>query len=136
MSGGKADYDLSGCWSGFYNYQDHPVPTAFEAEIRDSGGSLIGETTEQGDSPDCYGALLHAVIEGRRDETEVRFTKLYDYLERADYPVLYEGSIQADGDEISGIWTITDVHSGTFLMVRRSGQGQAVERKADEEVPI
>jgi hypothetical protein len=132
----SGDYDLSGRWTGFYNYSYDREPTGFEVEIRDSDGLLTGETTEEGDTPDCYGMTLHAVIEGRRIGTAVTFNKHYDYLERADYVVVYEGSIQADGDEIYGVWTVPGVHSGPFLMVRRSGRGQAVERKADEKAPV
>ena len=92
--------DLSGRWHGFYNLPVDEPPTLFEAELLDTGGLLSGETTEEGDTPDCFGMTLHAVIEGRREGERVVFTKRYDYLPRADYAIDYEGMLAPGGDEI------------------------------------
>jgi hypothetical protein len=126
--------DLSGHWHGFYNMPVDEPPTLFEAELLDIGGLLSGESTEEGDTPDCFGMTLHAVIDGRRDGDRVAFTKRYDYLPRADYAINYEGVLAAGGDEIEGRWTIPGVWSGTFLMVRASRQSEAIERQASEKV--
>jgi len=128
------EIDLSGRWNGFYNYPDGSPPTGFEAVIRDTGGLISGITTEPGDSPDCFGMILQAVIEGRRDGASVRFTKMYDYLERAADIVHYDGVVQADGDEIEGTWDIHNDWSGTFLMVRAGTAGESVEENVSEEV--
>ena len=126
--------DLSGRWHGFYNLPVDEPPTLFEAELLDTGGLLSGETTEEGDTPDCFGMTLHAVIDGRREGSRVAFTKRYDYLPRADYAINYEGGLAPGGDEIEGRWAIPGAWSGTFVMVRQSRQSDAVEREATEKV--
>ena len=137
MSGGAGgEQDLSGHWHGFYNMPVQGPPTAFEAELLDTGGLLSGETSEEGDSPDCFGLILHAVIDGRRDGVRVLFTKRYDYLPRADYAILYEGKLAPGGDEIEGTWTSPGIWSGTFLMVRARGEAAAEEAKVEEKVPL
>lgn len=135
MSGkGGGEDDLSGHWHGFYNMPVDEPPTPFEAELLDTGGLLSGETSEDGDTPDCFGMTLHAVIDGRREGDRVSFTKRYDYLPRADYAILYEGKLAPGGDEIEGRWTIPGVWSGTFLMVRNAGAGQAEEIEVAEDL--
>ena len=134
MSGDETN--LSGRWHGFYNMPFEGPPTPFEAELFDTGGLLSGETSEEGDSPDCYGLILHAVIEGRRDTDRVSFTKRYDYLPRADYAILYEGRLAAGDDEIEGRWTIPGVWSGTFMMVRHREAGAEEEVRAEEKLPL
>jgi hypothetical protein len=126
--------DLSGAWTGFYIAPIARPPTAFEAEIRDNGGLLSGITTELGDTHDCRGMTLNAVIEGSREGGGVRFTKRYDYLPRAHYAIQYEGRIADGGDEIEGEWTIPGSWSGTFLMIRGAGKSAAIERRTSETV--
>ena len=133
MSGGEND--LSGEWLGFYNYPIPHPPTRFEASLRDNAGLISGVTTEEGDTPDCYGAILQAVIDGRREGSTVWFTKVYDYLERAPDPVRYEGEIQAGGDEIEGRWTIPGEWSGSFMMVRANREKETESVKVEEEMP-
>jgi hypothetical protein len=128
--------DLSGTWHGFYNMPDEGPPTAFEAELLDTGGLLSGETSEEGDTPDCFGMTLHAVIDGHRDGDRVSFTKRYDYLPRADYAILYEGRLAQGGDEIEGRWSIPGIWSGTFLMVRARHEQAAEEVRVEEKVPL
>ena len=136
MSGEDRSPDLSGHWHGFYNMPDSGPPTPFEAELQDTGGLLSGETSEEGDTPDCYGTILHAVIDGRRDRGHVSFTKRYDYLPRADYAILYEGSLAPGGDEIEGRWTIPGVWSGTFLMVRARKEKAEEAARIQEKAPV
>lgn len=131
MSG---ETNLSGRWSGFYNMPDGGPPTPFEAELVDTGGLLSGETSEEGDTIDCLGETLHAVLDGRRDGGQVTFTKRYDYLPRAHYAIAYAGVLASHGDEIEGRWTIPGAWSGSFLMVRHSGAKEAVEEKIGEEI--
>jgi hypothetical protein len=126
--------DLSGAWTGYYMAPVALPPTAFEAELRDHGGLLSGIVTELGDTDDCRGVTLNAVIEGRRDGGAVSFTKRYDYLPRAHYAIHYEGRIAEGGDEIEGEWTIPGSWSGTFLMIRGARKSEAVERRIDEQV--
>lgn len=136
MSEDGGGLDLSGHWHGFYNLPVEAPPTAFEAELLDTGGLLSGETSEEGDTPDCFGMILHAVIDGRRDGDRVSFTKRYDYLPRADYAIHYEGRVARGGDEIEGRWSIPGVWSGTFLMVRARGEEAAEEIRSEEKIPL
>src|SRR4051812_916621 len=133
MSKEAAEHDLSGIWHGFYN-MPNGRPTQFEATIRDAGGMLSGIPTEIGETRDCAGDILHAVIDGRCDGSVVRFEKRYDYLPRAHYVIHYEGALQSGGDEIEGSWRIPRVWSGTFLMVRGARETQAAERTVEEIV--
>ena len=136
MSGSGEEYDLSGHWHGFYNMPTAEPPTPFEADLLDTGGLLSGETSEEGDTPDCFEMTLHAVIDGRRDGDRVSFTKRYDYLPRTDYAILYEGRLAPGGDEVEGRWTIPAIWSGTFLMVRARREVAAEAVRVGDEVRV
>ena len=126
--------DLSGRWSGIFNYPRLLPPTSFEADLRDHGGAISGVTTEPDLEPGCEGQTLHATIEGVREGDTLRFTKIYDDLKHAAEPVQYHGLIQPGGDEIDGTWEIAGVWSGTFLMVRSAGSTEEVAKAVSEEV--
>ena len=127
--------DLSGEWIGFYNYDFPCPPIQFEASIRESGGLITGVTTETFDGPGGHGTLLQGVIDGRREGSILRFTKIYDDLALAPNVIHYEGLIQADGDEVEGDWTIPGQGAGTFMMMRKRGKDAAEARRVEEEVP-
>jgi len=127
-----ADHDLSGQWSGIYNYPALYPPNTFEASIRDTGGLITGVITQPGEFFEPPGTVQTAVIEGRREGSQLSFIKIYDDLGRPTPH--YHGVIQPGGDEIDGEWTIPGNWSGTFLMVRGPRGGAAVERKATEKV--
>ena len=42
----------------------------------------------------------------------------------------YNGTLNGDGTEIEGRWSIRSVWSGKFLMIRSAGKEEAVARKA------
>ena len=126
--------DLTGSWSGIFNYPRNQRPNAFNAVLRDSGGIIVGETTEPADGPDDVAMTLVAWIEGRHDGNSVTFVKSYDEANRAHYAVTYSGSVSADGTEIQGVWDIPGVWSGTFIMVRQAGKTDAVEREVAEVI--
>jgi hypothetical protein len=125
----KADLDLTGRWSGIYNYPHSMPSTPFEAVIRDSGGLIAGEIIE----PERNGSL-NAMIEGRREGSEVRFAKTYDEAPHAAYRIDYVGTIAENGDEIHGRWEIAGNWSGTFLMVRESGLEEEVVELESAEI--
>lgn len=131
MSGDGA-YDLTGEWTGIYNYPRLLPPNTFEASIRDSGGALTGEIRQPGEFFEAAGLVQHAVIEGSRTGNQVRWVKFYDDLNRD--PPSYEGTIQPDGNEIEGTWHHVGNWSGTFLMIRRAREQAAETRKVSEEV--
>lgn len=128
------EHDLSGRWSGIFNYPSLYPPNAFEATLRDHDGLISGVTTERDDDPAEAAGTLHAVIEGRRDGLEVRFSKIYDDVERVPFAILYSGTVDPGGDEIAGYWEIAGEWSGTFLMIRSRGESDAAAREASETV--
>ena len=131
---GDGEYDLTGEWSGIYNYPSLLPPNSFEASIRDSGGIITGVIRQPGEIIEPPGIHQHAVIEGARSGNLVRWIKIYDDLKRS--PPHYEGRIQPGGDEIEGEWHHPGDWSGTFLMVRRRGAKAAEERKVGEELEV
>ena len=123
--------DLSGDWIGNYTYSGELEPFSFQARLVELDGRIAGETSESGcqwDSADP----VHALLEGRRVGAEVDFTKVYDTIE--DDPVFYEGSVDDQGMEIHGTWTIIGVWSGSFVMRRTVSTSQAAE--IEEAVPV
>jgi hypothetical protein len=131
-----ADLDLSGRWTGMFNYPGPFPPVSFEAELRDEGGSITGTVFEPDEDPFGIEATLHAIVEGARQGSTLTFTKIYEDAERRPEPVFYSGTIQPDGNEVSGRWEIPGHWSGTFLMIRESGVAEAAEEEDGEEVPV
>ena len=129
---GEADYDLTGQWSGIFNYPSLFPPNSFEAAIRDSGGLISGVITQPREVFEGPGPSRQAVIEGSREGSQLRFIKIYDDLDRPT--PYYQGIVQPGGDEIEGEWTIPGDWSGTFLMIRGSRADQAEERRVSETV--
>lgn len=133
---GQANLDLSGRWTGMFNYPGPLPPVAFEAELWDAGGCFTGTVSEPDGTPNGPGGALRAIVEGQRQGSAVTFAKMYEDAERRPEPVFYSGTIQPDGNEISGRWEIPGHWSGTFLMIRDSGVAEAVEVEAGEEVEL
>ena len=131
MSGG-AEADLSGRWTGIYSYPAQFPPNTFEATIRDEGGLISGVIVQPREFFEPGEGMQHAVIDGSKDGSTVRFVKIYDDLARPTPH--YEGTIQPGGDEIEGHWTIPGDWSGTFMMIRASGAEERVARKEAEKV--
>ncbi|WP_242120720.1 hypothetical protein [Sphingomonas lacusdianchii] len=122
--------DLSGKWSGIFNYPHTNPPTAFEADIADLGGSIVGTIHE----PDLYsqppGALIAAAIDGHVDGARISFSKFYDDSVGYADMVVYAGVLSEDGCEISGRWDIPGVWSGSFLMIRPANEPAAADADA------
>jgi hypothetical protein len=129
---GDADFDLTGRWSGIFNYPALFPPNSFEADIRDSGGLITGLISQPREAFEGPGPARQAVIEGSREGSILNFVKIYDDLDRPTPH--YHGVIQPGGDEIEGEWTIPGDWSGTFLMIRGGRAEEAVERKVSVEV--
>ncbi len=131
-----ADLDLGGRWTGLFNYPVSSPPVSFQAELREHGGSITGSISEQDETPFGADGDLHSIVEGARQGSAVTFSKIYEDAERMPEPVFYSGTVQPDGNEISGRWEIPGHWSGTFLMVRDSGVAEAAEEAVGEEVPL
>jgi len=125
-------HDLSGQWTGIFNYPAFYPPNSFEATIRDFGGAISGVITQPREFFEPPGGLQHAVIEGTREGNTLRFIKIYDDLARATPH--YHGVVQPGGDEIEGQWTIPGDWSGTFLMIRGARVSETVGRRVSEKV--
>lgn len=127
------DVDLSGDWSGIFNYPTDLPATAFLAHLVDESGEISGTVDEPNaweDGPD----VLDAVLDGVREGWNVRFVKYYDDSDGAYDAVNYEGQIADSGNEISGTWDIPGEWSGTFIMTRQTGVGTLIENEATESV--
>ncbi len=128
MSGGD---NLSGLWMGSFSYPSGLGPTTpFLASLTDNGGSLSGTMVEpntMGRSSDQLGA----VISGSRAAASVDFTKMYDGESDAAHAVDYVGRLSADGNSISGVWSLQDL-DGTFEMHREA----VWEERAGEEASV
>ncbi|MGN7161029.1 hypothetical protein [Sphingomonas sp. SAFR-052] len=125
--------DLSGKWSGIFNYPHTNPPTAFEADIADLGGSIVGTIHE----PDLYsqppGALIAAAIDGHIEGARISFSKFYDDSVGYADMVVYSGMLSEDGCEISGRWDIPGVWSGSFLMIRPASEPAAADAETVAE---
>jgi hypothetical protein len=131
-SAGKRN--LTGVWNGLYTYP-HGQSTAFVATLIETAGSLSGTTHEPSTSADAPGTTLLATLSGSRRDSAVTFTKRYDPPgPTTSSPVRYDGALNADGTEIEGRWSIAQMSSGKFLMIRSAGQKAAVSRKTGERV--
>ena len=126
--------DLTGEWTGIFNYPYRFPSTQFQASLRDHGGLISGVTIEPDLEPQGDGGTLHAVLEGSREGSLVRFTKTYDDLRHAADVIHYEGQVDQSGDEIAGHWTIPGMWSGTFLMIRASRTDEKAARRVSEKV--
>jgi hypothetical protein len=127
---GDDEHNLTGEWSGIYNYPARYPPNNFEASIRDSGGIITGVIRQPGEFFEQAG-IQHAVIEGSREGNLVRWVKVYDDLSRATPH--YRGTVHSDGNEIDGTWHIPGDWSGTFLMIRRRTEKAKKTRKVAEK---
>jgi hypothetical protein len=133
---GKAGLDLSGRWSGIYNYPEFFPPNGFEANLSDVGGAISGTISEPDEDPFGLGGTLDSFIEGRREGSAVTFTKMYEDVDRMPDAIFYSGTIHADGNEISGRWEIPGRWAGTFIMIRDAGVAEATEKEVGEEVEL
>ncbi len=123
--------NLSGLWLGSYSYPSGLGPTTpFLASLSDESGSLSGTIIE----PNTIGRSskeLGAVISGSRAGAAVDFTKLYDAESDAAHAVDYVGRLSADGNTISGVWSLEDM-DGTFEMHREA----VWEERAGQEAEV
>jgi hypothetical protein len=118
--------NLSGEWSGEFSYPRHRGPTTpFLAQLEDRGGRLTGTIVE----PDIIsGGTTAASIAGLRHGSSVDFTKAYGPAAPFGYetPVDYVGQVSADGNTVSGVWSLLDM-DGRFEMRREQEIGEVVE---------
>ncbi|KQN24910.1 hypothetical protein ASE86_01070 [Sphingomonas sp. Leaf33] len=131
MTNAAAD-NLTGRWHGRYTYVEDGWSNDFAAELHDVGGVLAGETREASDQPDDLHPEQTAFITGSHVGSSVTFIKRYDEMHRD--AVFYDGTVDADGDEIFGRWNIGEDLSGTFIMIRPLAE--EVEQREAIAAPI
>jgi len=122
--------NLSGLWLGSYSYPSGLGPTTpFLASLQDHDGALSGTILE----PNTIGRSsdqLGAIISGSRSGTAVDFTKVYDAESDAAHAVDYVGRLSADGNTITGVWSLQDL-DGTFEMHREAVWEERVGEEAE-----
>lgn len=119
--------NLTGIWQGLYSYPRLLEPVSFVATLIETERWVTGSTHEPHRNS---GATLCATLLGRRSGSAVQFVKTYDEGQGGyGADVHYEGSVSADASEIEGRWVIRADWSGRFLMIRGTGDAQALARK-------
>jgi hypothetical protein len=121
--------DISGEWMGVYSYPAALPPVAFSASLIERDGWLSGVIEEQGAKAEGAPKRRSASIQGRRVGLAATWLKCYEHRD-VSHDVQYEGQVSADGEEISGRWSIVGNWSGTFLMARQSRATARRERRA------
>jgi hypothetical protein len=122
--------NIGGLWMGSYSYPaSHGPTTPFLARIEDRDGALSGTIIEpnyMGPSSDS----LEAILSGSRHGSAVDFTKAYDGASDAAHAVDYVGRLSADGNSITGVWSLEDA-DGSFEMYREAVWEEAAGREAE-----
>jgi hypothetical protein len=126
--------DLSGVWTGAYNYPGDRPPVSFSATLSQRGEWITGATEEVGVSADAGRVRMTATLQGRRAGTHVTWLKLYDRISGGYDAVGYEGQVNHDASEISGRWSVRPDWSGGFLMIRTASMAAEATRGATERM--
>lgn len=128
MARGTPSTDLTGSWSGVYNYPSRPKAEHFDAVLFDAGGAFTGTTHEIARLIRPQPLELRATLSGSHTAGEVQFVKTYDGAGGLSHSIAYSGSLSVDGDEIWGGWTLAWL-KGTFLMIRQRPQSEELAEK-------
>jgi hypothetical protein len=121
--------NLTGVWHGLYTYPDG-ISVSFVATLIEAGRSVTGSVHEPctvGGSPN---ETISATLSGSRSDSAVRFLKTYEGTNPHYGSVHYEGTLNHDGTEVEGRWTVPRNWSGKFLMIRSGGAAETVARKS------
>lgn len=117
---------VSGNWIGFYSFPIDLPPVRFDAVLLERGGQITGSIEEVDE--DWGNGHLVSTVDGVHSGQDVRFTKFYENGDENFDTVHYEGTLDADSAEISGMWHIPGEWSGSFIMTR--------ERSAEVEIAV
>ena len=132
MTSSPPPLNLTGIWHGLYSYPFGRPPVSFVATLIETASTVSGTTHEPctiGGNPN---ETLYAMLLGDRRNSTVAFVKTYDGANPRYGTVAYEGTLNPDGTEIEGRWTVPGNWSGKFLMIRSAGKEESVKRKAFE----
>ncbi len=125
---------LTGVWQGLYSYPGKGEPVSFVATLIEAGSMVCGTTHETCATTDASRQTLYAMLQGTRGGSSVNFTKSYDGSAGWTHHVDYEGRLNPDATEIEGVWQISGLLAGRFMMIRSTGTEIAVTRKVSEKV--
>jgi hypothetical protein len=115
--------NLTGIWQGQFSYPEKLPPEFFTATLLERPGLLGGSIQETHQHGKTAGKTFYASVHGRRVGNAVTFTKTYETPPRR-HSVHYDGTLNEEGTEIEGSWTVPGSWSGRFLMIRTSGLAQ------------
>ncbi len=133
---GSEPVGLTGVWDGQFSYPSRFAPVPFTAVILEAGSAISGTIHEQPTDGPSAGETLNATIEGEHLGSAVCFTKAYDLAPRGfRRPILYDGVLSADGNEIEDRWSIRGGWSGKFLMIRSGRPAAKAEARRRVTVP-
>lgn len=134
MSSKANPLDMTGQWHGTYVYPGKSGPaTPFIATITESTGAFAGSIIEP-DTVYATGDTLEAGIAGHRSGRSVDFTKTYaGHRIGYENPVDYVGQISADGQSVTGMWSLRSMN-GAFEMFRELGLEEQLS--AEETVEL
>jgi hypothetical protein len=128
---------ITGVWDGLYIYPRLRKPVPFLAVILDLSGSVSGTTQETPREGRSAGSTINAEIAGAHRAGLVRFRKTYvDAPSGYSRPVDYQGTVNGDGTEIEGHWTIAGSWSGKFLMIRSGSMAIEQAEQKLERIPM
>lgn len=123
--------DLTGHWTGSYDYPGGREPGAFVATLIGHGAGFSGLTMEV--SRDGQGRRVQpsASVSGAVAEGVATFTKTYDGSAGWVHAVICEGAVTDDGHRIEGTWLVPGNWSGRFRMTRPRRATTAATRVAE-----
>ncbi len=127
--------NLTGRWTGRYDYTRDAEAVPFEVVLDDNGGVLSGDITEPNTFRRDMGAHLAATLIGDRLGFDVSFRKTYGGFDQGDDPI-YEGALNDALTRIDGVWRFPDEPDwlGRFMMVRTVEL--RAKRAVADEVPF
>jgi hypothetical protein len=131
---------LTGVWSGEYWYDEVADERApFAAHITESSSHIAGTTLELATFDGLTGDLT-SQLNGERQGTSVRFTKLYDPAPGLhQLPIDYIGEANDELTAIEGYWIMFEPEPwrGRFRMSRvATGAKLAIQRASAEPATI
>jgi len=108
--------ELSGTWSGRYEYPDGRPGVDFTMNLVFSQGTIAGSVVEPNTFGDSTSNNLYANFTGAVNGDDIRWLKTYDGTGGVSHSVTYEGTLDRAGKSIAGRWT--SGASGTFTLSR------------------
>ncbi len=130
----KSKTSLTGIWHGLYSYPSFLQPVYFVATLIQHGQGFSGSIHEAVEGAAGAPLTVFASVDGSLSAPTLNFKKAYDGTGGWEHIVNYEGDLNADFNEIEGVWSIPASWSGRFLMIRGEGVTEQLARQIYENV--